>query len=167
MRFFLLVICSIVLAIQAGAYHNDLVKVRDLYYRAATDKDDADDLHFFLQSKPEISDVLKKGYTGMYYMLKANEVWNPYRKYELFSKGKECLEDAIRLDPANAELRFLRFGIQTNVPFFLGYSDDVNEDKNLIASVYASLNDADLKTRIKNYIHTSVHCSEEYRAMFR
>lgn len=167
MRLCLVIFCSIILAFHAVAHQSDLLKVRDLYYRAATDEDEADVLHFFLQSKPDISNVLKKGYMGMYYMLKANEVWNPYRKYELFCKGKECLEAAIRLDPANTELRFLRFGVQTNLPFFLGYSNDINKDKALIAAAYATLDDADLKTRIKNYIHTSAHCSEEYRAMFR
>lgn len=56
-------------------------------------------------------------------------------KISYFNSGKTMLETAVRNDWYNAEIRFLRFCIQAEVPFFLGYNGNLKEDSELI--IYA------------------------------
>ena len=58
----------------------------------------------------------------------AEVVSNPYTKLSYFNDGKKLIDQAIKMDPKNAELRYLRFMIQQNTPDFLNYSDDINAD---------------------------------------
>lgn len=53
-------------------------------------------------------------------------------KIKLFNKGKTLLEEAIRLSPNDFEVRFLRFATQVKAPRFLGYNDNIDEDKKFL-----------------------------------
>jgi len=86
---------------------NDLLKVRELYYKAYANKIEADSFYCYLKNSPAIDRSLF-GYTGLSYMMKANFAWNPYNKLQFFNKGKQYLDGAIKMDPKNVELRFLR-----------------------------------------------------------
>ena len=105
---------------QLFAGDKDLLKVRDLYYRASANKEDAEIFHEYLIAKPEITTDLLSGYKGISYMIKANYSWNPYNKLSFFNKGKDLLDNAIGKDPSNVELRFLRYCVQANAPGFFG-----------------------------------------------
>lgn len=157
--FILFLIAYIPFRLFAG--DKDLLKVRDLYYRASANKEDAEIFHEYLIAKPEITTDLLSGYKGISYMIKANYSWNPYNKLSFFNKGKDLLDNAIGKDPSNVELRFLRYCVQANAPGFLGYSGKIKEDKALILYGYAFLKDTDLKYRIKNYLNTSKYLTEE------
>lgn len=53
-------------------------------------------------------------------------------KIRVFNDGKELIEKAIKADPKNAEIRFLRYCVQANIPGILGYSGNMNQDFELI-----------------------------------
>ena len=61
----------------------------------------------------------------------------------------------------STELRFLRYCIQSNAPVFLGYSNEVEVDKNYIVEHYIADLDDDLKWRIKKYFIDSKDLSKE------
>lgn len=155
----ILIVALFVARLHCFGLDNDLLRTRELYYKASTDKSDADLFSDFLLSKPDIEKTLLSGYQGLCYMIRANYVWNPYNKLGFFNKGKEMLNEAISKDPANLELRFLRYCVQTNAPSFLGYNNKIVEDKKVILSLYVLSTDRDLKSRIKNYLATSKHCT--------
>ena len=74
-------------------------------------------------------------------------------KYESFTKGKKQLESIIKKYPDNIELHFLRLTIQDNLPSFLGYDDNISEDKNFIKTKIKEVkNDPDLVERITAYL---------------
>lgn len=150
-----------------GFAGDDILKVRDLYYRATVNKTVSDSFYNYLKSTPEINSSLLAAYTGMSYLIKANHSWNPYNKLSYFTKGKTYLNLAIENDKKNVELRFLRFCVQTNAPLFLGYSGDIGDDKSTILSGYATLKDTDLKNRIKNYMVSCSHCTDKEKAFFK
>jgi hypothetical protein len=52
----------------------------------------------------------------------------------------------------NAELRFLRLGIQNNAPSFLGYNDSIEPDKIFLINAEATLTDPELKKLILSYL---------------
>lgn len=147
------------------AENGDLRRARELYYKASANKSDAELFNDFLHSSPDVEKTLLSGYRGMSYMIMANYTWNPYNKLSFFNKGKALLDEAIRKDPANMELRFLRFGVQTNAPGFLGYSGMIAEDKAVIINGYPQSKDGDLKNRIKNYLINSKYCSASDKAV--
>jgi hypothetical protein len=148
------------------ALNNDLVKIRDMYYKAHANKADSEKFPKVIQSSTGVSKSLIEGYTGMSFMIKANFSYNPYYQLSYFTKGKGMLDSAIDGDLKNVELRFLRFCVQTNAPGFLGYSGKITEDKKVILMYYKSLDDDDLKSRIKSFMNSSKHCTKEEKLIF-
>ncbi|MDY0342542.1 MAG: hypothetical protein RBR28_03160 [Lentimicrobium sp.] len=57
---------------------------------------------------------------------------NPLEKIKYFRKGKNLLDESVKQSPNHIEIRFLRFATQTKAPSFLGYDNNLQEDKNLI-----------------------------------
>lgn len=62
----------------------------------------------------------------------ASHSFNPYTKYQRFSEGTKQLEQALLMEPANAEIRFLRLAIQVEAPRFLGYFEEIAEDREAV-----------------------------------
>ena len=163
MRTFVKIILVLFFPLTIIGGDNDIIKVRNLYYKASADKDEAEKFYDHLKTSPSISSNLLDGYKGMSYMIKANYSWNPYNKLSFFLKGKDLLDNAIVIEPTNIELRFLRYCVQTNAPSFLAYSSKTKEDKASILYGYSMLKDGDLKSRIKNYMNNPKYCSLEER----
>jgi hypothetical protein len=59
---------------------------------------------------------------------------SPTKKISYFNKGKKLISEAIANKPNEYEIRFLRFATQTKAPGFLGYNDNVEEDKKFLIS---------------------------------
>lgn len=53
-------------------------------------------------------------------------------KIRVFNEGKDLLEKAVKTEPGNAEIRFLRYCVQANIPGILGYSGNMNADFEMI-----------------------------------
>jgi hypothetical protein len=66
----------------------------------------------------------------------AKHAGNPLSKYSNFNKGKKLLENAVKRDPKNLEIRFMRYICQEKTPSFLGYKENLEEDKKFILSEY-------------------------------
>jgi hypothetical protein len=167
MRTTLLIITLFLTGRLCLAVNGDLQRTRELYYKASANKGDAELFSTFLSSSPDVEKTLLSGYRGMSYMIKANYSWNPYNKLSFFNKGKDLLDEAIQKDPANIELRFLRFCVQTNAPAFLGYSGMIGQDKAVILSGYPLSKDNDLKNRIRNYLVSSKYSTASDKALLK
>lgn len=154
------------LPLMVCASEHEIVAVRTQYYKAADDKDEARQFLIDMETVNKKSDPLLLGYKAMAHMLQAKHSWNPYHKIDQFNSGKELLELAIANRPENSELRFLRFCIQSNAPFFLGYADKLEEDKKLILSQWFALKDVDLRKRIADYMRSSDACSAAEKKQF-
>lgn len=76
--------------------------------------------------------TLHLGYLGYLQTIWANHVLNPVSKLSTFKEGKQNIEQAIKNDPENVELRFIRLSVQKNAPSFLGYRSDIEQDINFI-----------------------------------
>ena len=100
-------------------------------------------------------------------MLQAKHTFNPYKKLAYFNTGKTWLEGAVKKDPENIEIRFMRFCIQTNTPFFLGYNNETIADKNMILKHFGKIQDQDLKHKIREYMVVSDYCSANEKALLK
>lgn len=72
------------------------------------------------------------GYLGGLQTIWANHVFSPISKLKTFREGKKNIEKAIKKEPENVELRFIRLSVQKNAPSFLGYKSNINEDSAFI-----------------------------------
>lgn len=70
-----------------------------------------------------------------------------FKKLEYFSRGKKNLEKAVQSNPKNAEIRFLRFATQANIPSFIEYNT-ISEDKPIILK---QLPDLLTDEKVKNF----------------
>ncbi len=61
----------------------------------------------------------------------ANCEFFPWNKLKQFNKGREQIEKAVKLNPENYEIRFIRFTVQSNIPGILDYNN-LDEDKKFI-----------------------------------
>lgn len=71
-------------------------------------------------------------YLGGVQTIWANHVFSPISKLNTFKEGKKNIEQAIKKEPDNVELRFIRLSVQKNAPSFLGYKSNINEDAKFI-----------------------------------
>lgn len=76
-----------------------------------------------------------QAYFGASKVLMAEILFNPYSKYAHFKEGTALIDQAILIEPNNAELRYIRFLIQSKSPSFLGYNNQIKED-------YTNINEA-------------------------
>jgi hypothetical protein len=98
-------------------------------------------------------------YQAMFYFMLAKHAWLPPSKWNYFLKGKKTLEAVIEKSPNNVELLYLRFIIQTNLPEFLGYYQNIETDKEslLKALELNTLKDEDLVRRIRKVVIKEEH----------
>lgn len=68
------------------------------------------------------------GFEGALLMKKAGLVKKVGEKLSLFKEGHKLLDEAIKKDELNAELRFLRLMIQEHAPGILKYKGDIDSD---------------------------------------
>ncbi len=80
-----------------------------------------------------------KGHEAALVMRKAGVVSGIGQKYTLFKDGSKAMEAAIKAQPNNPELRFLRLMIQEQAPSLLGYSSNIEEDSKMVIKNFKDL----------------------------
>ncbi len=150
-----LMACMLGFSMSCLAAVPSIAEVRLQYRKAATEENSCKDLIALLAPYNEKNDPLLSGYKAGATMMMAKYVFSPFGKLSYFNRGKKMMEKAIEADKENAELRFLRFGVQTNIPFFLGYKNDIETDKSFILQSISHLGDPQLKQFIISYLNRS------------
>lgn len=125
-----------------------LAKVRDMYKKAPGKESHCKGLLKLLETATPNQPLLY-GYKGCATMIMAKHSFNPFNKLSFFKKGKNILETAINKDPENIELRYLRLAVQINTPSFLGYKDDIKNDKLFLNNNIKHVADHELLTMIQ------------------
>lgn len=136
-------------------------EVHLLYQKAALEEKDCRKLIELLKPYDENNNPLLLGYKASATMLMAKHAFNPISKLKYFTEGKGMLENAIAADVENVELRLLRFFAQTNIPSFLGYSDNIRSDKKFILKSVPKITNINLKKYIVSSLEGSENLSEE------
>lgn len=130
-------------------------EVRLLYQKAASDEKACNELMELLTPYNENNNPLLLGYKAGITMMMARHVFNPFTKFSYFNKGKKMMRNAIEADEENIELRFLRFGVQTKAPSFLGHNEYILSDKAFLLQSLIRVTDTDLKQLIVSYLKDS------------
>jgi hypothetical protein len=106
-----------------------------------------------LQSK-ETEASVKTAYYAAAEMARAKYLLSPAAKLKTFKSGKKILELCLAKDSMNVEVRYIRYTIQTNAPSFLGYNQNIQNDKLFLVDHLPSLKktDSELFTAIYVYL---------------
>ncbi|MBL7933626.1 MAG: hypothetical protein JNL60_17115 [Bacteroidia bacterium] len=105
-----------------------------------------------IQSNSSISN--RQAYLGAAQMKKAGLSGQASEKLNLFKIGHQTLEQAIKKDTLNPELRFMRLIVQENSPKILNYHNNLNQDAAYLCRNYKML-DVVTRRAVLNYCQTS------------
>lgn len=113
--------------------------VRSLFFSMDKDQTAALAINKLMNEKQLHVIPVLVAYRGALSAFSAAKARGAYNKYRCFNSGKADIERAVRLDPADPEIRFLRLAIQTNAPGFLFYSGNIIEDKRIVLKGLAGM----------------------------
>ena len=131
--------------------NSDLNEVRSSYNKAVLDKKLCKKMIEELELSKEKS-VIDLAYLGAYQTIWANHVFNPLSKLATFKKGKNNIELAISKEPENVEIRYIRFSVQKNAPSFLGYNNNLKEDRDFLVKNKKNINSDLLQKNIEKLL---------------
>lgn len=80
-------------------------------------------------------------YKAAMLLMKAKFAFFPFNKWSYFKNGSELLDSSIIANSKNVEMRYIRFLFQSEIPKFLGYHKNIEQDYNFIINniVHCSL----------------------------
>lgn len=157
-----LIILSILLSFTTSRAANpNLSELRNLLSKAPNSKSSWIEMAKLLAEVDNKSPAVLVCYKGVSNMMEAKYVISPWSKLSSFKKGKKLIEEAVKKDARNLEIRFLRYSVQTNIPAFLDYNDDKESDKQFILANVGNTKDKELKNNIVQYLRATKACTEE------
>lgn len=138
-------------------------KLRRHYEAAATDKTAGEKFYQLLANYNE-KDALVLAYKAAAEAIRARDA-SMFNKLSYVQQAAHTFEQAVALDSDNAEIRFLRFSVESNLPAFLGLSKHIDEDRALLlqsALTYPNSGlDAEAFRTVRNFLVDRGHVSED------
>lgn len=122
---------------------DELEQIRINYEQAPANKDICHAMIEKLTTKTQ--SAVHLAYLGAFKAIWAKHTFNPINKLGTFKKGKAFIEQAVKVDPENVEIRFVRLSVQKNCPSFLGYSSQIERDQQFINANKTKISSAQLK----------------------
>ncbi|MFM2206611.1 MAG: hypothetical protein RL213_586 [Bacteroidota bacterium] len=166
MKTFRLLAVLLLQVLFAGAVGISISELRNGLKGAAVGEEQA--LRFMEKLKQsEPKSPLIKGYMAATEGLLAKHAWFPGTKYSWCVTSLDHFRDAIKADPENLELRYLRLNVETNIPGFLGMNGDVAEDRKKAFELLASTTDLSLRRDVARFLNEKGGCSEEEKKRLR
>ena len=89
-------------------------------------------------------------YKGASKILKARYLKDKATKKKYFSDGASLINDAVKSDAKSVENRLVRLIIQENIPKFIKYNQNIQQDKNFIVENFNSA-PKEVQNLVKSY----------------
>jgi len=105
-----------------------------------------DEANKFIEKLKDDSSPEAKGYKAAMILMKSRYIKGVFSKLKFFKKGKKILDKDNNENPELIEIRYIRFLMQKQIPNFLGYNKNIEEDFNVILN---KLLDSNLNKDIK------------------
>jgi len=150
----------------------DIKECRELMDASVENKAVAQKFYDRLKTVKETDQPVLVGFRAMSELLLCKHVVNPFSKLSHFNKGRDLLENVIKKDSANPELRLFRLSTQSNVPALLKYNDAIAIDKKALINWLThnkSKDTADvvLHKRIKTYLLINKYCTAGEKTLIK
>ena|SRR5690554_6092307 len=132
----------------------NLTEIRNLYSNVSYSKEKQQEFIAYME-KSDTKKPVFQAYKGASLVLQSKTTTDRKSKKELFVKGVEFIEDAVRKDSENIEIRMIRLSVQENIPKALKYSSNIGEDVIFIRKFIDATKDVELKLYVQQYIQQS------------
>jgi len=143
---------------------------RETYFGMIADECNALRLSNDFEKSPP-NDAVLKAYFGAATAAAPACLGSPAKKISYFRKGKDLIAEAVKLQPDNFEIRFLRFATQSKTPSFLGYHQNIDEDKQfLLANLEkgrTTVANSRIFAKMTDFLATSESLTGKEQAMVR
>ena len=155
---------------QLSATSLPIQTLRKIFHNAVLD---ASQIASFTKEMDKIKDPtpIELAYKAAAEALKAQEEWNPVEKLLYLRKFNRMMSRAVAQDMDEIEIRFLRFGIEHNIPGVLGFSKNMHQDKSLIISSVSKIERFEVEEYfaiyILNLLSDSGLCSDQEIALVK
>ena len=117
-------------ALVSDATPYSLPALRRHYQQAATDKQ-AGAKFYELMAAYHQHDAVVLAYKGAAEAIRARDA-GMFDKLTFVQQAARTFDQAVQQDADNAEVRFLRLSVESNLPAFLGLSQHVDEDRDFL-----------------------------------
>ncbi|MPS74266.1 MAG: hypothetical protein E2590_14120 [Chryseobacterium sp.] len=146
-------------------FQTDLEALRSSYAVANLSKENAEKFIKTAEKKTSSGPIIS-AYKAAAKILEAKITSGIGKKKALVKTGALSLEEIIRNNPNNSELRVIRMSVQENIPKVVGYSKNLKEDKAFLISNYNKQNE-ELKNYIKEFASQSKTFSNTEKAILK
>ena len=92
-----------------------------------------DEANKFIDELEKDTSPEAKGYMAAMILMKSRYVKGPFTKLKYFKQGKKILDQDISENSSSIEIRYIRFLMQKQIPKFLGYNKNIEEDFKVIS----------------------------------
>jgi hypothetical protein len=91
-------------------------------------------------------------YQGALEAIMTKTTWNLFKKISYLRTSEESFQKAIKSAPNDIEIRFMRLAVQFEIPEYLGFSEDMQLDKQFILENMKSLQSENIPPILMNQI---------------
>lgn len=121
------------LIIAVPAKTTPLNELREKYMVALHDQDKAAEVYqLFLGIEEPTPKMI--AYRAALEAIMTKTTWNVFKKINYLNKSEDSFKEAINKSPHDIEIRFMRLAVQYEIPEYLGFSNNKDEDKKFIVS---------------------------------
>lgn len=145
------IIIFILLANINYVFSQDVKHIRELYLTSYNNKSTCDSLSSYFNLLDKKDNTID-AYIGANNLLISKFSKNIVKKFKYFEEGKKLIEQAIKNDPKNIEIIFLRYLNQINSPWFLNYNQNLGEDRDFLIKNFNLINDPYFKNVIQKIL---------------
>ena len=132
-------------------FSQDVKQIRELYLTSYNNKSTCDSLSSYLNLLDKKDNTID-AYIGANNLLISKFSKNIVKKFKYFEEGKKLIEQAIKNDPKNIEIIFLRYLNQKNSPWFLNYNQNIVEDYDFLIKNLNFISDPYFKNVIEKIL---------------
>jgi hypothetical protein len=116
--------------VTVSVYSTGIEEIRNNFLTVKTIKEA--DNYIQLLEKSDLKEA--NAYKAALILMKAKFAFFPFNKWSYFKEGSELLDNTIKTDAKNIEMRYIRFLFQSEIPKFLGYHKNIEEDYTYIVN---------------------------------
>lgn len=164
MKRFLLVLFTFLLILSpfvSDATPYSLPNLRRQYQQAAASKEGGEKFHKLMAAYDQRNAVVL-AYKAAAEAIRARDA-SMFNKLAYVQNANKLFEEAVKLDTGNAEIRFLRLSVESNLPSFLGLSAHVDEDRQFLVGMLLRHPNSGLDTEsfglVRNFLVERGHVS--------
>ena len=154
-----LVLFTFFLLISVGSEAYNMEEIRELFHESVESEESTEKMFVLLSDVGKNDQPLLVAYKGMAYVMLSKHAFSPINKVKYFNEGRDLLENAISRDQKDIEMRFLRYAVQINVPFFLNYNNDIKKDKQVLFDGIPTMKDLEIRKIVIDFMLKSNGCT--------